>query len=115
MPTALRDDGWGIVLHDDHFADDTPDETIFARTVDEGWVLVTQDKRIRQRPAERQALIDLGVRAFSVASTANLSADVTIEVLRVARPEIERTVAMLPAPFVVAIYKDGSLIPLGLD
>jgi hypothetical protein len=28
VPEALRADGWLVEMHDDHFAEDTPDEVI---------------------------------------------------------------------------------------
>jgi PIN like domain len=109
---VLRADGWRVELHDDHFEQDTVDEAIFPVLAERGWILVTQDKRIRRRPAERLALLRYGVRTFSIASTANPSAQATIQVLRAARPEIEKTLSVLPGPFVVAVYKDGSLAAL---
>jgi hypothetical protein len=108
-------DGWAVELHDDHFAQDTIDEDIFPVVAERGWVLITQDRRIRTRPAERLALIEYGLRTFSIASTANLSAVETITVLRAARAGIDEQLRQLWPPFVVAIYKDGSLAELGLE
>lgn len=108
VPEALRADGWLVELHDDHFAEDTPDEVILEGVAQSGWVLVTQDRRIRKRAAELDALIEHGVRAFFIASTANLSAPETTGVLRRARDAMDVAVDELDAPFVVAIYKDAS-------
>jgi hypothetical protein len=82
--------------------------------VERGWVFVTQDKRIRSRPAERLALIEYGVRTFSIASTANLSSAVTLQVLQAAKARIDEALVTTPAPFVIAIYKDGSTTQLDL-
>lgn len=80
-----------------------------------GWVFMTQDRRIRTRPAERVALIEYGLRTFTIASTANLSAMETITILRTAKAGIHQKLVELPPPFVVAIYKDGSLKEFGLE
>jgi hypothetical protein len=48
----------------DHFAPDTPDEVWLPEIGNRGWVLVTEDKRIRVRPQERLALYLSGVTAF---------------------------------------------------
>jgi mRNA-degrading endonuclease toxin of MazEF toxin-antitoxin module len=80
-----------------------------------GWVFLTQDRRIRTRPAERQVLIEYGLRTFSIASTANLSAVETIAVLRAAKAGMREKLGELPPPFIVAIYKDGSLSKLDLE
>lgn len=55
------------------------------------------------------------MRTFSVASTANLSAEQTIAALRSARPGMLEELRQLWPPFVVAIYKDGSLRKLDLE
>jgi predicted nuclease of predicted toxin-antitoxin system len=108
VPEALRADRWLVELHDDHFAEDTPDEVILEAVARAGWVLVTQDRRIRKRAAELDALIEHGVRAFFIASTANLSAVETTDVLRRARAAMTTALGEFAAPFVVAIYKDAS-------
>jgi predicted nuclease of predicted toxin-antitoxin system len=108
VPEALRADGWLVEMHDDHFAEDTPDEVILEAVASSDWVLVTQDRRIRKRAAELEALIERGVRAFFIASTANLSAAETTDVLRRAHAAMVTALDALEAPFVVAIYKDAS-------
>ena len=101
--------------HDDHFKPDTSDDFLFREVSERGWIFITQDKRIRFRAAERQALLDYGLRTFSLVSTANLSAEDTVKVLRRARGAIRKTVADFDGPFVVGIYKDGSLKALNIE
>ena len=48
------------------------------------------------------------MRAFFIASTANLSAAETTEVLRRAHDAMTAALDELAAPFVVAIYKNAS-------
>ena len=100
--------------HDDHFTQDTSDQALFREVSDRGWIFITQDKRIRFRAAERHALLEHGLRTFSLVSTANLSAADTIDVLRRARQAMEETVATVHGPWVFGIYKDGSLRPLNV-
>jgi predicted nuclease of predicted toxin-antitoxin system len=114
VPEALENDGWLVETHDDHFAQDASDETLFHEVSARGWIFITQDKRIRFRAAERHALLEYGLRTFSLVSTANLSASETIEVLRRAHQAIEETVATIDGPWVFGIYKDGSLRPLNV-
>jgi hypothetical protein len=112
VPEALAAEGWAVERHDDHFDHKTPDKTLFREVSARRWVFVTQDKRIRFRGPERQALLDHGLRTFSVASTANLSAGETIDVLMRAQQAILETVKEREGPFVVGIHKDGSLYEL---
>jgi PIN like domain len=48
----------------DHFPVETPDENWLPVIGARGWVLVTEDKRIRVRPQERRALQLSGVTTF---------------------------------------------------
>jgi hypothetical protein len=48
----------------EHFPADTPDEVWIPEIGKRGWVLITEDNRIRKRPQERLALQLSGVTAF---------------------------------------------------
>jgi len=71
VPQALRAAGWAIVVHDDHYR---PRSAIVADVEwlrdagSNGWSILMKDERIRYRAAERQALIDAGVRVFCLSS-----------------------------------------------
>ena len=67
VPEALRAAGRLVELHDDHFAEDTPDEVILEAVARAGWVLVP-GWRFRKAPPVGRA-IEHGVRAFFIAST----------------------------------------------
>ena len=109
MPEALRARGWAVERHDDHFDQDTPDQVLLVQVAERGWAFVTQDKRIRRRPLERQALLDAGLGVFAVSSTANLSAEETAAVLIAAEEGVFEAFATVERPFVFGIHKDGSL------
>jgi hypothetical protein len=115
VPAALEARGWPIERHDDHFDQDTPDGVILGAISARGWIFLTQDKRIRTRGPERRILLDQGVRTVSIASTANLSAEATSTVLLAAEEAIFSAVLANPAPFIIAVYKDGSLKRLDLQ
>lgn len=50
--TALRAAGARVESHDDHFAQNAPDELWLERAGREGWIVITKDRRIRHRPNE---------------------------------------------------------------
>jgi PIN like domain len=112
VPSALRDFGWAIETHDDHFAPVTKDVDLFPAVAAEGWVFLTQDARIRYRPAEANALREAGLKTF-VLVTANLSAERTVEILEKARRRIERVALREDAPFIYRVGKDGSVKRVG--
>ena len=53
----LRRQGLVVELHDDHFPQDTPDEDLLRHVAAQGWVILTLDKRMRYRPAEKAAIL----------------------------------------------------------
>lgn len=64
----LKAEGLSVELHDDHFAQGTPDMEWLSVVGNHGWIVLTKDTRIRYRPKEKQALLGAGVRAFAFTS-----------------------------------------------
>ncbi len=108
MPAALRDAGWAIEVHDDHFTQTTKDVELLPAVASHEWVFLTQDARIRYRTREAEALRKAGLKVFVIAS-ANLTAEQTAAVLAKARKRIERTAESETAPFIYRVAKDGSV------
>lgn len=115
MPDALQKHGWLVERHDDHFAQDTRDEVLFREIAARGWIFLTQDKKIRTRVPERRELLRHGLRTVSVASTANLSAADTVAALLRAEAALTGALKRETPPFIIAVYKDGSIKRLDLD
>lgn len=89
VPEALRSDGAQVVCHQDHFAPDSTDEEWLAEAGKRGWVVITKDRRIRSRSAEKEAIISSGVLAFLVVS-ANVGAAELADIVRRALPSIRQ-------------------------
>lgn len=53
VPSALRQAGFDVVVHDDVFAADTDDEIWLREAGVKGWIVLVKDDRIRYRPRER--------------------------------------------------------------
>ena len=66
------------------------------------WVVLTKDDAIRRRPAERDALIDAGVRVFCL-TTAQLRGAEQLARFAENRERILRR-ARLPGPYIYAVY-----------
>ena len=62
--TALTAVGAFVELHADHFEDDISDEGWLPVVGAKRWVGLSNDKRIRHRRIERQALLAAGIRAI---------------------------------------------------
>lgn len=117
VPAALEERGWAIERHDDHFGQKTPDQVLFQEIAARGWIFLTQDKKIRTRGPERHELLRYGLRTVSVASTANLSAADTVGALVAAEGKLFAALETEAPPFIIAVYKDGSIkrLDLGTD
>ena len=98
----LRDEGLTVELHNDHFAEGTPDTEWLAVGGAKGWIVLTKDTRIRHRPNERQALLSAGVRAFAFTS-GSLSGSQMADAIVEALPRIMKTLVTNAPPFVARI------------
>lgn len=89
-------------MHSDHFADDIPDVGWLTVVGAKRWVVLTNDKRVRHRRIECEALLATGIRAF-VLTAGHLSsaeaADTWVRQLR----KIERIAISQPAPFIAHV------------
>ncbi|RLS47542.1 MAG: hypothetical protein DWH87_06935 [Planctomycetota bacterium] len=91
-----------VELHPDHFADDISDEGWLPVVGANGWVVLTNDKRIRHRRIECQALLAAGIKAF-VLTAGHLSSAAAAEIWVRQLPKIERLAISRPAPFIAHV------------
>ena len=66
VPNALRAAGARVEVHDDYFAQKTPDIEWLVAVGERGWVAITKDQNIRRNPLERAAYERARVRGFFV-------------------------------------------------
>ena len=88
-------------------AENAKDPEWLSRAGQEGWVVISRDKRIRRRPAEIQAVLNHGVRLFVLTAGGNLSRWDTLDLLVRRWPDIARTASENPGPFVYAVTRHG--------
>ncbi len=98
--SCVRDD---VEWLEPRFAHDTPDTEWLAEAGRQGWVVVTRDKRIRIRRAERQAIEDHRVGCFVLASAGNLGRWETLKVVVPTLDEMVRRFDETPRPFIFTI------------
>jgi hypothetical protein len=77
VPALLRESGWTLLTLAEHYGiphDETVDDVEWLQLAGQrGWPVLMKDERIKYRTAERQALLNHGVRAFCLTS-GNLTA-----------------------------------------
>lgn len=104
LVAALMAAGAVVERHSDHFPDDIPDEGWLQVVGSKGWLVLTNDKRIRHRRIECQALLAAGVRTF-VLTTGNLTSASAAEIWVRQLPKIERLAISTPAPFIAHVNR----------
>lgn len=97
-----------VKVHKDHFASGTHDDVWIPEVVRRGWVILTQDKNLRHKPNEREALTRAGARAF-VFTGAEMKGEDAANAVIAARPKMERTIAHTEPPFVATVSRIGAV------
>lgn len=105
---ALTAAGANLQLHSRNFAPDSPDAEWLPVVGERGWFVLTRDTRIQHNPLEAQALQQANVGAF-VFVPRNLTGAEMAEILVRALPHIEKAAKETKRPFILKIYRDGTL------
>ena len=111
---ALRDAGAKIEIHDDHFAQGTPDEEWLQEVGVRQWVVLTKDERIRYHNLARTALLNANVRAF-VLTAKNLRGQENAEIFVKALPRINRLLSRHQGPFLAKVTRRAAVVMLKIS
>ncbi len=96
----------------DHFPSQTPDETIFDFLVRKDWVLITQDKKMRTRKHQLQAMLDKGVGAFIFTGRADKNLTQQAVMILERMGEFEKLAQKTKRPFIFSVPDRGKIKPL---
>ena len=88
------------------------DETIFREAGERGWCLVTQDKNIKRKKVQREAMKQAGAGVFVFTGRARRSVDELTIVLLERMPEILELAARTKPPFMFGIPDRGEVARL---
>ncbi len=108
---ALRDAGAKVEAHDDHFAQNEPDESWIPNVAQRGWVILTKDKNIRRRAGEREALVTAQARIITLTS-GNMTGATMAAIFVQHLTEMEHLANSQPAPFVAILGPAGLQVVL---
>lgn len=100
---GLRRSRAGVIYLDEVFARDTPDREWLAEAGRQGWLVITRDKKIRTRPAERRAIAEGKVRCFVFTQKKDATKEEYLALIERALPAMERIVASVPPPFLYSV------------
>ena len=109
---ALRDAGWLIEFHLDHFKGDSPDEEWLPIVGARRWVLLARDTHIRRQASGRAKVIAAKVRMFTLPG-GNMTGEEMAERYLSSRGRMARILNNTPAPFAAVVHADAiDMIPL---
>ncbi len=111
LDAALHAAGIAFVAHRDRFADDMPDAQWIAAVAEQGWAVITRDRRIRYRINEVAAVRRGRLHMFALTS-GNVSAAETATIVVKAWPAIQRAVAATAPPMMWSITRGGEVLPI---
>jgi predicted nuclease of predicted toxin-antitoxin system len=98
--------GATVELHRDHFTDDAPDTEWLTAVGARGWIVLTKDKAIRRKTAEREALVAARVRLFTLTG-GNLTGEQMAQLFVTNLTKMARLVKRQNAPFVAGVTRTG--------
>ena len=107
FPSELRKAGLIVETHDSHFSPNEKDETWLSFVGDKGWIVVTQDEKIRYRRLEKMAMEEAGVAAFVLTGGSHKAIEMA-EVFIKALSSIKRLVKKTPLPFIARVTRGGA-------
>ena len=108
VASKLREAGFKVEIHDDHFLPDAKDEDWLAIVGQKGWVVLTKDKNIRYRNPELLAVVKGNAKVYTLMS-GNITALQMAEVFEKAIPHIENSVDLNEPPYIAKILSTGSV------
>jgi len=106
VAAALVTAGAEVRVHDDYFAQDSPDEVWIPDVSARGWVILTKDKNIRRRHGEREAAILSEARIFTL-SSGSMRGQVMAAIFVKHLDAMELMALALMPPFLAVVSQDG--------
>ncbi|UQA61351.1 hypothetical protein [Polyangium aurulentum] len=105
---ALRSAGEAVHVHDDHFAQNTPDAEWLVEVGRRGWVVLTKDKNIRSNQLEHVALVRANVACFML-GRGDLTAAAMGKIFVDALPMMRRVLRRFEVPLAASLSVGGNL------
>ncbi len=106
--SALVAQGAVVEVLIDHFDQSVEDVIWLPEVGRRGWVVLTKDKRIRNRKLEINALMDAGVAAF-VLTAGEMRGEEMGEVFATALPRMLRFLEKNSPPFIATVTRKGNV------
>lgn len=83
---------------------ETKDREWIPIVASKGWIVITHDRKIYYRAAERQAVLECGAKIFTIVGTGNLGTWAQLELLMTRWRDIEK-LGSQKGPFIYVVYR----------
>jgi hypothetical protein len=104
FPGLLRRKGVVVHAHEDHFAQDAPDDLWMPEAASRGWIILSPDKHIMRDPAELAAVMLSNAAMVCLIGGHERASDLAANVLNTLA-KIEEFVAASTPPYIAKLYR----------
>ena len=104
FPERLRAGGVDVRTHDDHCAQNAPDDVWIPQIAEQGWIILSPDQHILRNPAELAAVMLSGAAMLCLIGGHEKTADLASNFLNT-RAKIERFATDTAAPYIAKVYR----------
>ena len=106
--TTLREIGFKVEVHRDHFKPGTSDPEWLTTLATQGWTAISRDKRLRYRPNEIQTIRATQARVVIVTG-GNLSAEDLANLLKKFATRLSDFLEANPGPLLATFTQSGAI------
>jgi len=104
FPGLLRSAGIVVHAHADYFRHDTPDHDWLPQVAGRGWIVLTNDRKIRSRALEVRAVMTSGARVLALVGGSLTAMELGQNFVNTLG-QVESFTAAHPAPWIARMYR----------
>jgi hypothetical protein len=106
---ALRAAGYRVELHDEHFAQDTPDPFWIRRVAERPWIILTCDRNIARKEPERSLFSAAPTHTFILYALSHVQREQRVPLVLAVLPKLSALVASGAADGIYRVHTDGKI------
>ena len=109
LAAALRERGYTIELHGDHFAPDTPDPFWIRGVAQRGWTILTCDRNIARKEPERSLFGHAPAYTFILYALSHVQREQRIPLVVATLPKLVAIIAEQRPHGIYRVHTDGKI------
>ena len=109
LAAALRPRGYRVELHDDNFAQDTPDPFWIRGVAQRGWAILTCDRNIARKEPERSLFGTAPTHTFILYALSHVDREKRVPLVLAVLPKLKALIAAGAVPGIYRVHTDGRI------